>query len=945
MLLTAIVAVLVVIASSGSGSDGRSSLDDLKERFQACVSGEGEGEAAAEPEGENEAEERSGPCGLSHHPESFVELSAINDAVGARVNADSPDDYSAAVRLRQRLEASRPVPGTKGRWKPVGKGPLHADDPTYPDTYGNGFGELAGRISDYAFDRKHKVVYASVASGGVWRSRDMGRHWRSIGEKLPTQTVGSIAFSNAGGGTLIAVTGDGAFGGNTYGGLGVYRSTNDGRRWKRSRGVPTGALGFKAAVDPTNPREIYTATGAGLFRSKDAGKSFRNVKLPTGKRCKGTSFRKKNCFFANVVTDVSVQAKDDFGHKGGTVLAAVGWRAGGRENFNGVPEAPGNGLYRSGSGRPGTFKGLDEDSIGFAPQENVGRVELGAATGSDQDHGYLYAVVQDAVLFDTGKLGGLDTPDGDIGAGVDPTATPTYLNGVYVSPDFGKSWTKMIDSNQILLPTSGSTLAQLTPLGFGPGIQSWYNEWIAPDPTRQNGNGVPTRLAFGLEEIYANTLPTAQNGPSTFTAIGPYNANGGPCLLVVATPVCSQLQSQTPDNFTTHPDQHAGMFVPDGDGGVTLFAGNDGGNYTQHTGSSGNLTRQGFGKGANRGFHTLLPYGVAASRDGTVYAGLQDNGEIKITKKGRQSEVYGGDGVFTQVDPKNSDIVYEEVPEAGVSVSTNGGVDWTSIDPFVDNPSFYAPLAMDPKDPEHLLSGGKQIVETTVGPETTSPETAEETDWRTVFDLGQSKRHVDNQVSAFAVRGSKVYAGYCGGCDPVSSQKKFFTGLATNVGGKRKPRKGTSRGWHKAKAKGLPQRFVSSVTIDPKRAKTVYVTLGASSLRPYAPPNAGGKSGESARGGHVYKSTDGGRHFRDISGNLRKVPALWSAVRHGQLIVATTNGVYASRGKRGGRYALLGRKLPRAPVFSLATVPGKPRQMLAASLGRGVYRYTFPRRH
>ena len=33
---------------------------------------------------------------------------------------------------------------------------------------------------------------------------------------------------------------------------------------------------------------------------------------------------------------------------------------------------------------------------------------------------------------------------------------------------------------------------------------------------------------------------------------------------------------------TTHPDQHAGLFVPDGLGGVTLFAGNDGGVYKQH---------------------------------------------------------------------------------------------------------------------------------------------------------------------------------------------------------------------------------------------------------------------------------------------------------------------------------------------------------------------------
>jgi hypothetical protein len=58
--------------------------------------------------------------------------------------------------------------------------------------------------------------------------------------------------------------------------------------------------------------------------------------------------------------------------------------------------------------------------------------------------------------------------------------------------------------------------------------------------------------------------------------------------------------------------------------------------------------------------------------------------------------------------------------------------------------------------------------------------------------------------------------------------------------------------------------------------------------------------------------------------------------------MATTMGVYVSGGKSGGRYAPLGRNLPPAPVFSMQKVPGHPRQLVVASLGRGVYRYTFP---
>ena len=423
------------------------------------------------------------------------------------------------------------------------------------------------------------------------------------------------------------------------------------------------------------------------------------------------------------------------------------------------------------------------DANGFAPQNRVGRVEMGAATGPKQDHGYVYAVVQDAVLFNSGTVEGLDVPGVDVG-GINPAATPTYLNGDLRLEGLRPALDADGSGEQLQSPTSGSTLAQLVALGFGPGIQSWYNEWIRPDPTVQTADGVPTRLVFGLEELFENRLPGGAGRPdATSRRSAPIRPTAGPCLLVLATDACTTAAVPEPGNTTTHPDQHSGIFVPDGTGGVTLVAGNDGGSYAQHVAADGDFAQSGWGKGANRGYHTLLPYGVAGAKDGVVYAGLQDNGEMRIERNGYQVEAYGGDGVFTQVDPSDSDVVYEETPGAAIQVSTDGGKSWTDIDPFVDNPSFYAPIAMDPADPKHLLSGGREVVETTAGPDTTSPGTPPlDTDWQYVFDLGQSKHGIDNQVSAIGVHGANVYAGYCGGCDPVLEKTKFFAGLATNAG-------------------------------------------------------------------------------------------------------------------------------------------------------------------
>src|SRR5204863_6079447 len=172
-------------------------------------------------------------------------------------------------------------------------------------------------------------------------------------------------------------TGDHAFS-NDYSGVGVYWPTDGGTTWVRSKGVPDGALSFRVAVDPTNQSIVYVATGFGLYRSTDAGRSYVNVNLPTG-ACTGESSL-PDCFFANVVTDVAVQPPDKFGHKGGAVIAALGWRDGQQPNFDGKPEAPANGLYRSDTGLPGSFTKVP-DSSGFTPTDRAGRIALGTTTG------------------------------------------------------------------------------------------------------------------------------------------------------------------------------------------------------------------------------------------------------------------------------------------------------------------------------------------------------------------------------------------------------------------------------------------------------------------------------------------------------------------------------------------------------------------------------------
>jgi hypothetical protein len=876
-------------------------------------------------------------CVAMKHPESVIELEIrgrqFNAVRAAPHGKTNPRAFSGA--LEQRAAMPRSVDGSEGTWRPYGHGPLISNHPAYNSVNGLGLVNLQGRIDSLTYDSASRRLFAAKGTGGIWMSTDFGDTWRSLGDNLPSQIVGAVAWSSANGGTLLAVSGDPTFGGGGYTGYGAFYSTNLGKAWKKAKGIPDGALGFEIEVDPTNPMEVYAATLFGLYRSIDGGKTYTNVNLPTGE-CSGVAGG-GHCQLANVVTDIAIKAPGGVNAdvSAGTVLAAIGWRAGTRRNSDGTIQSEHNGLYRSLSGSPNTFVKLG--GSGFTPQERIGRVEFGQTTGSAQDRDYLYAIVQDAVVLN----GGIDVIDAPENFPPSPVAGGTVLNGIYVSKDFGATWVRMADDNAIAKnPATGSALVGVgTALGFEPGIQAWYNEWISPDPTRQSAAGVPTRLAFGLEEVWQNELPLPMDGPATFKVIGRYFSGESCMLLTLGFPECPIHRPPTMST-TTHPDQHDAVWIPDTLGGVTLAVGNDGGFYKNHVAPGHEFDNGGWGFGNQTGFNTLLPYDVAMANDGTAYAGLQDNGHMKITPDGDQFMVFGGDGTFAEVDPANSDIVYDATPFNAMRVSIDGGRSWRDIDPGLTNTRFINPFEMDPTDANHLVVAGNEVAETRHGPDTEAGHAGGNA-WSIVFDLGTQQRPGDpaatpsaadpaNGMSAIDVHGETIYVGYCGVCDTLNATAPFKSGIATNAGGT----------WHIAAATGLPERFVTSVAIDPANTQTIYVTLGGYSRR-WVPPGTLQDENPDAGVGHLFKSTDGGATFVDISGNLPDVPATWVTQRGAtQLIVGTDIGVFANALAGGTTFAPL-RGLPVVPISTMNLKPNDPNLLVAATYGRGVWTYTF----
>jgi hypothetical protein len=894
--------------------------------------------------------------------ETFTEAEQRASKQTAPFQTVAPGAFENAMAQRARKTK------TGNSWQPIGNTPLYANsadyagsDPVNSGPSRLGWGNLSGRITAFAADPANSNrIFAAPATGGVWESTSGGGGWRSIGDGIPVQAMGGLAFAPVNGGTILAGTGDNAVGGIfTPSGLGVYASRNDGKSWVQASGIPDGATTYKIAVDPTNPNVDYVATSKGLFRSSDDGVSYANVALPVP-GCTGDTSGNPTCSFANTVTDVAVQAGT------GAVIAAVGWEFGQAKTKAGITMAPQNGIYSSPTGKPGTFAFQDPGASiptknGFAPTPVVGRTTLAVANGNGQNHNVVYALVQDAT-----KLAGCLNPDLDepictddsteSGTGLEPLAQATYLDGMYESSDFGKTWTKVMTADQLRVPGNNSAL-EIGILGYGPGIQSWYNNWVAVDPTATDPvTHMPTRIVFGLEEIWENALPAAVTSLSQWKVIGRYwNA----CLQVVAGVNCAG-GSPLPGT-TTHPDQHAGLFVPDGQGGVTLYAGNDGGAYKQHVGVGQDFSNDNWGDGINDGLRTLQPYDAEMAKDGTVVAGLQDNGELKITPAGREDMVFGGDGFYTGIDPNNSSNILEEYADGVASATTDGGKTWYSLSPGFSAAQFAAPLLVDPANGSHAMAAGEEIAQTdqpysehcVAAPGTTPPSVCPAYDnWTFVYELGANGSpgvpvsdadkelgYDANLATGIDMRGDAAYVGWCGPCS-VRAKGAFASGIATNVGGSAPPKFNTSDGWHIAAASGLPQRYITSVSIDRNDSsnRTVYATLGGYSSH-WIPPGAYGENTSQIGTGHVFVSHDAGATFTDISGDLPDAPADAVIAVAGKLVVGTDVGVFVSS-DGGGSWSVLG-DLPAMPVVHLALDPSNPNRLIAATYGRGVYAYTF----
>lgn len=129
-------------------------------------------------------------------------------------------------------------------------------------------------------------ILIGSAAGGVWKSTDAGQTWKPLWHKRDLN-VGAIARDPTHPNVVYVGTGEANLSADSYPGVGLYRSDNDGKTWKLIASVARAGIPARIgtiAVDPFDSNHIFLGgvthgggNPAGLFVTRDGGSKWQRL--------------------------------------------------------------------------------------------------------------------------------------------------------------------------------------------------------------------------------------------------------------------------------------------------------------------------------------------------------------------------------------------------------------------------------------------------------------------------------------------------------------------------------------------------------------------------------------------------------------------------------------------------------------------------------------------
>jgi len=129
------------------------------------------------------------------------------------------------------------------------------------------------------------VFYMAAVNGGVWKTTDFGRTWNPIFDDQPSGSVGALAVAPSDPNIIYVGSGEGLQRPDLATGDGMYKSGDAGKTWTHL-GLRDGQQITSILVDPKDANRLFVAveghpygpnTERGVFRSLNGGETFEKV--------------------------------------------------------------------------------------------------------------------------------------------------------------------------------------------------------------------------------------------------------------------------------------------------------------------------------------------------------------------------------------------------------------------------------------------------------------------------------------------------------------------------------------------------------------------------------------------------------------------------------------------------------------------------------------------
>ncbi len=853
-------------------------------------------------------------------------------AATAFATARAQNATLAAARA-QALAASPTLAPLSAPWTPAGPTAIQSLQ----------FGAISGRVTALALDPTDisgNTLFVGTAGGGLWKSTDAAGPTAQItftpltdtlpafspsADSAATPSLSIGALLALPGGLLLAGTGDPNDADDSFYGTGLLRSTDAGLTWSLIAGSKDGAsgnhsffgLGFAGfAASSTNPNLLVAALSqseegllvsapdasstAGLFYSADAGVTWHMATVLDGT--------------ATVLTPLP-----NGGNHGGVPATAVVWNPI-RQRF--IAALRYHGFYQSADGITWTR----------LPAQPGPGLSLAACP----------------------SLGS-------------STACPLFRAALAVQPLTGDTFALSVDSNnqdqglyQDQCQLSGSTCAAPNPLFTRslpakpletPGAiipQADYNLALAALPITAANGAADTLLLVGTTDLFRCALSTGCTLRNTTNASNGCAASAGVAPAQHALALSSSLTSPV------------------------LYIGNDGGLWR----STDTVNQQASPCSVDDSAHfqnlnltlgslaEVVSFAQDPANPAILLAGLGASGTVSTSRADQTAwqQLSAGEGGTVAIDPTNPALWYLSTA-AGISLaSCTNGAACTPADllsaPTIgsaqvtnDLALLDAPSLLDPAAPGTLLAGtcrvwrgpaaqpGLWSTSNRVSPALAGPQNAScSTTNGFLRSLAAGGPVTSNGSSVLyaGLAGTLAGGGALGGHLFLTTAAATATATAPWSDIATSPVTNDVFNSHTFNPGGFS---ISSVTADAHDAtgRTVYATV----------------QGYNANGGavpHLYRSTDAGAHWINISSNLPGAPANALVIDPNDantVYIALDTGVYATTSvttcATSNCWSLFGTALPNSPVTTLAVAPAMPTGdgrlglLRAGTYGRGLW--------